>query len=149
VLSQGREVIGLGYFKLSSAAAMETDKGRRSDNLNRGTRFGDRDGRLGNPNQVIRVNSMEQQWPDYSGWVSQVSNTEQEPGSTSWVANMEQHSVNIENRVTQDSRGEGGKKSEEGKGVAPSQKPAPWRFPGGITKTQRRRLQKMCQKELV
>jgi hypothetical protein len=83
VLSQGREVIGLGYFKLSSAAAMETDKGRRSDNLNRGTRFGDRDGRLGNPIQVIQVNSMEQQWPDYSGWVSQVSNTEQEPGSTS------------------------------------------------------------------
>jgi hypothetical protein len=34
VLSQGCEVVGLGYSKLSSVAAMETDKGRRSDNLN-------------------------------------------------------------------------------------------------------------------
>jgi hypothetical protein len=37
VLSQGHEVVGPGYSKLSSAAAMETDKGRCSDNLNRVT----------------------------------------------------------------------------------------------------------------
>jgi hypothetical protein len=36
---------------------------------------------------------------------------------------MEQHSVNTENRATQDSGG--GRKPEEGKGGAPSQKPAP------------------------
>jgi hypothetical protein len=44
VLSQGRELVGLGYSKLSSAAAIETDKGRLSDNLNRVTLVGDRDG---------------------------------------------------------------------------------------------------------
>jgi hypothetical protein len=31
---QGHEVVGLGYSKLSSAAALETDKGRCLDNLN-------------------------------------------------------------------------------------------------------------------
>jgi hypothetical protein len=60
MLSQGHEVVGPGYSKLSSAAATETNKGRRSDNLNRVTRVGDRDGRPGIPNRVIRVNSREQ-----------------------------------------------------------------------------------------
>jgi hypothetical protein len=67
VLSQGHEVVGPGYSKLSSATTTEIDKGRCSDNLNRVTRVGDRDGRLGNPNQVIRVNSREQQQVDYLG----------------------------------------------------------------------------------
>jgi hypothetical protein len=60
VLSQGHEVVGPGYSKLSSAAAMETDKVRCSDNLNRVTRVGDWGGRPGNPNRVIQVNSWEQ-----------------------------------------------------------------------------------------
>jgi hypothetical protein len=117
VLSQGREVVGPGYSKLSSDATTETDKGRHSDNLNRVTRVGNRDGRPGNPNQVAWVNNREQQWLDYSGRVGRVSNTEQESGSASRDANTEQHSVNTENRVTQDSAG---RKPEEGKGVAPS-----------------------------
>jgi hypothetical protein len=146
VLSQVHEVVGPGYSKLSSAAATETDKGRLSDNLKRVTRVGDRDGWLGIPNRVIRVNSREQQRLDYLEHVGWVSNTEQEPGSTSRVANTEQHSVNTENWVTQDSRG---RKPEEGKGGAPSQKPAPRWCPRGIIKTQRCRLHKMCQKELA
>jgi hypothetical protein len=89
VLSQGREVVGPGYSKLSSAVAIETDKSRRSDNLNRVTQVGDKDGRPGNPNRVIQVNSREQQWPGYSGWFGWVTNTEQEPRSASWVANTE------------------------------------------------------------
>jgi hypothetical protein len=52
-------VVGPSYSKLSSAAAMKTDKGRRSDNINRVNRVGDRDGRPGDPNCVIRVNSRE------------------------------------------------------------------------------------------
>jgi hypothetical protein len=62
------------------------------------------------------------------------------------AAKTEQHSVNTENRVTQDS---GGRKPEEVKGVAPSWKPAPRWCPRGITKTQRHRLQKRHQKELA
>jgi hypothetical protein len=89
VLSQGHEVVGPSYSMLLSAAATDTAKGRRSDNLNRVIRVGDRDGRPGNPNQVIWVNSREQQWPDYLGRVS-----------ASRVAYTEQHLVNTENRVT-------------------------------------------------
>jgi hypothetical protein len=59
---------------------------------------------------------------------------------------MEQRSINTKNRVIHDS---GGRKLEEGKGVAPSQKPAPWWCPWGITKTQRCKLLKMHQKELA
>jgi hypothetical protein len=71
---------------------------------------------------------------------------DQELGSTSRVANTEQHSVNTKNWVAQDL---GGTKSKEGNGVAPSQKPAPRWCPRGITRTQRRKLQKMHQKELA
>jgi hypothetical protein len=78
VLSQGCEVVGPGYSKLSSSVATETDKGRCSDNLNRVTRVGDRDGRPGNPNWVIRVNNREQQRPDYSRRFGRVRNMEQE-----------------------------------------------------------------------
>jgi hypothetical protein len=75
VLSQGREVVGLGYSKLSSAATKEMDRSKRLDNLNRVTRVGDRDGWPVIPNRVIRVNSREQHWTDYSGQVGRVSNT--------------------------------------------------------------------------
>jgi hypothetical protein len=57
-----------------------------------------------------------------------------------------ENSVNTENQVVQDS---GGKKLEEGKGIAPSTRPAPWWCPRGITKTQKRRLQKTHQRELI
>jgi hypothetical protein len=138
MLSQGREVVGPGYSKLSSAAATLMDKGRSSDILNRVTQVGDKDGQPGNMETRKKGKR--------SGQVGRVSNTKQEPRSASWVANTEQHSVTMENRVTQDSRG---RKPEEGKRVAPSQKlVARWCL-RGITKTQRRRLQKMCQKELA
>jgi hypothetical protein len=54
--------------------------------------------------------------------------------------------VNIENWVAQEL---GGKKLEEGKGAAPSKRPAPRWCPRGITKTQKHRLQKMHQRELA
>jgi hypothetical protein len=57
-----------------------------------------------------------------------------------------ENSANMENRVMQDS---GSKKPEEEKGATPSKRPAPRWCPRGITKTQKRRLQKMRQKELV
>jgi hypothetical protein len=37
LLSQGHEVVGLGYSTMSSAAAMGKDKGRRWENPNRVT----------------------------------------------------------------------------------------------------------------
>jgi hypothetical protein len=42
-----------------------------------------------------------------------------------------------------------GRKPKEGKGDASSKRPAPQWCPRGITKTQKRRLQKMRQRELV
>jgi hypothetical protein len=53
---------------------------------------------------------------------------------------------NTKNWVMQDS---GSRKQEEGKGAAPSKRPAPRCCPRGITKTQKRILQKMCQRELA
>jgi hypothetical protein len=69
--------------------------------------------------------------------------TENLANTESWVT---ENSVNIENWVTQDS---GFKKLEEGKCAAPSKRPAPRWSPRGITKTQKHRLQKMHQRELV
>jgi hypothetical protein len=43
---------------------------------------------------------------------------------------------------------EGMRKPEEGKGAAPSKRMAPQWCLRGITKTQKHRLQKMCQREL-
>jgi hypothetical protein len=54
--------------------------------------------------------------------------------------------ANTENRVMQDS---GGRKPEEGKGVAPSKRQAPRWCSRGIIKTQKCILQKMRQRELV
>jgi hypothetical protein len=77
---------------------------------------------------------------------------EQKKGGSSRVANMEsqitenaantesrimENSANTKNRVMQDLWG---KKSEEGKGAAPSKRSAPQWCPRGITKTQKRRL---------
>jgi hypothetical protein len=55
-------------------------------------------------------------------------------------------SANMKNRVMQDS---GGRELEEGKGAAPSKRPAPQWCPRGITKTQKCRMQKMHQRELA
>jgi hypothetical protein len=44
---------------------------------------------------------------------------------------------------------QGGRKPEEGKGAAPSKMPAPRWCPRGITKTEKHKLQKMCQGELA
>jgi hypothetical protein len=46
-------------------------------------------------------------------------------------------------------RGGGGRKLEEVRGAAPIMRPAPRWCPGGITKTQKCRLQKMRQRELA
>jgi shikimate kinase len=54
--------------------------------------------------------------------------------------------VDTENQVIQDS---GGKKLEEQRGAATSKRTAPRWCPRGITKTQKRRLQKMHQRELA
>jgi hypothetical protein len=82
-------------------------------------------------------------------------------GGSCWVANMEsrvtqnsantesqvtEHSTNMEIWVTQDS---GGRKLEEVRGAAPSKRPAPRWCPRGINKTQKHKLQKMCQRELA
>jgi hypothetical protein len=59
-----------------------------------------------------------------------------------------ENSANTENRVMHDSRG-GDRKLEEVRGAAPIMRPAPRWCPGGITKTQKCRLQNMRQRELV
>jgi hypothetical protein len=68
------------------------------------------------------------------------------------LANMEsritKNSANMENRVMQDS-GQGGRKPEEGNCATPSKSPVPRCCPRGITKTQKRRLQNMHQRELA
>jgi hypothetical protein len=55
-------------------------------------------------------------------------------------------SANMENRVLQDS---GGRKPKDEKGATPSKRPAPRWCQRGITKTQKCRLQKTCQRELA
>jgi hypothetical protein len=66
------------------------------------------------------------------------------------LANMKsrvtENLANTENWVMQDS---GRRELEEGKGGAPIKRPAPRWCPRGITKTQKRRLQKMHQRELA
>jgi hypothetical protein len=57
-----------------------------------------------------------------------------------------QHSGNTEHWVRQDSEG---KNPEVRKDATPSQRPAPRWCLRGITKTQKRRLQKMCPRELA
>jgi hypothetical protein len=59
VLSQGREVVGLGYSMMSSAAAMGKDKGRCWDNPNQVTRVTDKGRHLDNSNRVTRVSSID------------------------------------------------------------------------------------------
>jgi hypothetical protein len=66
--------------------------------------------------------------------------------STNMESQVTENLIDIENRVIQDS---GGKKPEEGRGVAPSKRLAPRWCLRGITKTQKRRMQKMHQRELA
>jgi hypothetical protein len=54
--------------------------------------------------------------------------------------------ANRENRIMKDSRG---MELEEGKGAAPSKRPAPRWCPRGNTKTEKCKLQKMRQRELA
>jgi hypothetical protein len=80
--------------------------------------------------------------------------TEKSANMERWVmensANTEilvmENLANMENWVMQDS---GSRKLEEGKGAAPSKRPAPRWCLGGITKTQKCRWKKMCQRELA
>jgi hypothetical protein len=60
----------------------------------------------------------------------------QEPGSASRVADTEQHSVNTENRVTQDS-GRGEQKIGKRKRCCSKPETSSTVVPKGITKTQR------------
>jgi hypothetical protein len=71
--------------------------------------------------------------------------TKKSANTESWVL---ENLANTENRVMQDSGG-GGRKPKEEKGVASSKRPAPWWCPMGITKTQKYKLQKMHQREVV
>jgi hypothetical protein len=66
--------------------------------------------------------------------------------SANTKSQVTENSASIENQVVQDS---GSKKPEELRGVVPSKRPAPRWCPTGITKTQKCRLQKMCQRGLV
>jgi hypothetical protein len=61
VLSQGHEVVRLGYSMMSSAAAMGKDMGRRWDNPNRFIRVTDKGRNPDNSNRVTRVSSTDQQ----------------------------------------------------------------------------------------
>jgi hypothetical protein len=60
------------------------------------------------------------------------NSTQVKGNSANTESQIMENSANTENRVMQDS---GGRKSEEGKGAAPSKRAAPWWCPWGITKT--------------
>jgi hypothetical protein len=102
VPSKGREVVGLGYSRLTGAAANVTDRGENS----------------GNPGRINQVSKTEQHYPilvsqvsqnsstdQRAGRVTRVGNMEQKIGGSSWVANMEswvmENSANTESRVTE------------------------------------------------
>jgi hypothetical protein len=120
-------------------------------------RRADRVSRVGNTKLKIegssRVANME-------SWVIEnLANTESRvmENSANTESRVTQNSANTESRVTENSvdtenrvmHDSGGRKLEEGKGANPSKRPAPWWCLRGITKTQKRRMQKMCQRELV
>jgi hypothetical protein len=160
VLSKGREVVRPGYSRLSRDAASVTDRVGESGKTNRVDRV---HREYGTDRRIDRVTRNSQGNRDgYLGWqidwVTQVSrgNRDSNPksGNSSRViknlATMENHvtekSANTEIWVMQDS---GRRKSKEGKGVAPSKRPAPRWCPRGIIKTQKHRLQKMRQRGLA
>jgi hypothetical protein len=66
MLSQGHEVVGLGYSMMSSVATMGRDKGRHWDNPNWATRVTDKGRNLDNSYRVTRVSSTDLQWPDHT-----------------------------------------------------------------------------------
>jgi hypothetical protein len=140
VLSKGREVVGLGYSRLTGSA---TEVMHKRENL-------------GNPNQVNRVSKMEQRYSSRVNRTDRVSQIgrdnrpDQQIDQARRVANTERRVV--ENSVSMGSRvmqGSGGRKPEEGKGATSSMRPAPRWCPRGITKTQKFWLQKLWQKELA
>jgi hypothetical protein len=109
VLSKGHEVVGLGYSRLSGAAAEVMHKGEN----------------LRNPNQVNRVSKTEQCYLSWVNWTNRVSQIgwdsilDQQTDQISRVANMERRVV--ENSASTGSwvmQGSGGRKPEEGKGGA-------------------------------
>jgi hypothetical protein len=127
VLSKGREVVRLGYSRLSGSANEVMHKRENSEN----------------PNQVNRVSKTEQRYPSRVNRTDRVSQIgrdnrpDQQIDQASQVANMErwvvENSASTGSRVTQ---GSGDRKPEEGKGAASSRRPAPWWCLRGITKTQ-------------
>jgi hypothetical protein len=70
---------------------------------------------------------------------------ENSANTESWVM---KNLVHTENRVVQDWGGGGVKKSKQGKGVAPSKRPAPRWCPRGITKTQKMHIAKDASKSV-
>jgi hypothetical protein len=122
---------------------------RRADRVNRVSRVGNTEQKIGGSSRVANTESrvMENLANTENQVTQNLANTE------SWVtqnlANTEsrvmENLANMKNRVMQDS---GGRKPEEEKGATPSKRSSLWWCPRGITKTQKRRLQKMCQREL-
>jgi hypothetical protein len=134
VLSKGHEVVGPGYSRLLGAATEVMHKGENS----------------GNPNQVNRVSKTEQCYPSRVNWtdrVSQIGRDSRSDQRIDWVsrvANTERWAVeNSASTGSQVTQGLGDKKSEEGKSAASSRRPAPRWCLRGITKTQKRWLQKL------
>jgi hypothetical protein len=169
VLSKGCEVVGPGYSRLSRDAARVTNRGGESGNPNRVDRVHreyDTDQRIDRITRDSRGNRDGQGNRDRnpkSGNSSRVTENsvtiesrgmEKSANTESWVteksANTEsrvmENSANMKNWVMQDL---GSRKLEEGKGSAPSKRPAPLWYPRDITKTQKCRLQKMRQRELA
>jgi hypothetical protein len=66
--------------------------------------------------------------------------------SANTESRVTKNSANMENWVIQDSVG---RKAEEGKCATPCKRPTPQWCQRGITKIQKRRLQKMLQRELA
>jgi hypothetical protein len=157
------------YLRLTGAAAKVTDRGQNSSNYSCVNQVSKMEQHY--PSGVSRVNQNSSA-DRRAGRVSRVGNTEQKIAGSCRVANTEswvmensantesrvmensantesrvtENLPNTENRVIQDS---GGREPEVGKGAAPRKMPAPRWCPRGITKTQKRGLQKMRQRELA
>jgi hypothetical protein len=132
-----------------------------ADQVSRVNRVGYTEQKMGGSSQVAKMESRvtENSANKESRVMENSTNTESRvtenlANTKSWVtknsANTEswvtENLASMENRVMQDS---GGRKPEEKKGAAPSKRPAPRWCPRGITKTQKRRLKKMRQRELA
>jgi hypothetical protein len=133
-----------------SQVSQNSSMDRRADRVNWVSWVGNTERKIGGSSWVANMESwvMENSANTESRVTENSTNTKSRVTHNS--ANMEswvtENSTNMENWVMQDS---GGRKPEEGKGAAPSKRPAPWWCPRGITKTQKHRLQKMHQRELT